>query len=90
MVLVYLDNKAKESRVTALKTVEAYATATELARKLKVRLDTVCQALDSLVSQNRVRTYPNGRKRNRYYGSLILPIITGEEILSASRALLEK
>lgn len=89
-VLNYLDRKAKESKVTSFKTTEAYATATEMAMRLKVRLDTICQAVDSLSSQKRIRIYPNGRRRNRFYGSLILPTISEEDIFKAGKMLLNK
>jgi hypothetical protein len=90
LVLSYLDQKAKLSRVTTFNTVEPYATTTEISANLKVRLDTVCQAVESLVAQKKIRVYPNGRKRNRFFGSLILPSISEKEILLVSKMLLKK
>jgi hypothetical protein len=91
LILDYLDDKAKESQVTKFQTVEAYADTTEISRKLSIRSDIVCQAIDSLIIQNRIRMYPNGRRRDRFYGSLVLPSLLEEEVLStATRSLLKK
>lgn len=88
LILDYLDLKAKGSKVTNFKTIESYATAKELSTYLQIRLDIVCQAVDSLLVQNKIRIFPNGRRRNRFYGSLILSNITDEEVDLASKMLL--
>jgi len=91
LILDYLDDKAKRSQVTTFQTVEAYADATEISRSLKIRMDIVCQAVDSLIIQNRIRVYPNGRHRDRFYGSLVLPSLLEEEVLSiAAKSFLKK
>ena len=83
LILDYLDDKAKRSKVTTFQTVEAYADATEISsRRLKIRVDIVCQAVDSLIIQDRIRVYPNGRRRDRFYGSPVLPSLLEGEVLS--------
>ena len=79
-IIDYLDEKARIAKSTELKTIQSYASTAELAEKLKIASDSVCQAISSLVKNERIRVYPNGRRRNRYFGSLILPCVNPEEI----------
>ncbi|SRR5579875_1716704 len=83
LVLGYLDEKAKTSNAKELKTVKAYASASEITHYFKIRSDVLCQATDSLIKRKRIRVYPNGRKRNRHYGSTTLPSIEAEDVAKA-------
>lgn len=87
-ILEYLDEKAKRSKVTEVKTIKAYATTSEIAEKLTISSDCICQAINALGRSGRIRIYPNGRRRNRYFGSLALPRITSEEIFSTVQSIL--
>jgi DNA-binding MarR family transcriptional regulator len=87
-ILEYLEEKAKSSKVTELKTIESYARTSEIAEKIRISADCVCQAIDSLEKGGRIRRYPNGRKRNRYFGSLILPPTTEDEVSRSALVIL--
>ncbi len=86
LILDYLENKAKRSKIDVLRTVESYANAKELSIKLHTRSDVVSQAISSLIRRKEIMVYPNGRQRDRYYGSLILPSLTEEDIPAAAFA----
>lgn len=88
LILEYLDEKAKRGTVTQVKTIAAYANTSEIAENLQIKQDSVCQAINALGRSGRVRIYPNGRKRDRYFGSLILPSIGKEEMSSIFQTIL--
>ena len=88
VVLEYLDEKAKQSSMTELKTVQSYASTSEIAGKLGIAHDCVCQAVNALWKSGRIKIYPNGRKRNRYFGSVTLPEVSQQEVSSALRGIL--
>ena len=81
-ILEYLDDKAKRSKKADLKTIKSYANTSEISKQLLISQDVVCQAITALCKVGRIKIYPNGRKRNRYFGSLILPAVTEKEIAS--------
>ena len=89
-ILDYVETKAKDSKLHHLKTVKVYADTAELSEKLHIPNNQICQAVDSLVRMNKLRIYPNNRKRNRYYGAMLLPEITFDEMLASTRAIVSK
>ncbi len=87
-IIQFLEKKAIESRVASRLTIESYANVQEITTALNESSDTVCQALSGLIRRGSIRIYPNNRKRNRYYGSSVLPYITENEVKTASASFL--
>jgi DNA-binding MarR family transcriptional regulator len=79
-ILEYLNEKARRSRVDEKRTIACYANTSELAESIGISSACVCQAVNALIRAGRIAIYPNGRKRNRYFGSLILPRVDQQEV----------
>lgn len=87
-IIQFLEKKATESKITSRLTIESYANVQEITAALDESSDAVCQALSGLLKRGCIRIYPNNRKRNRYYGSSDLPLVTQNDVREASAAFL--
>ena len=84
LILSYLDQKAHQIKQASKGDPAPYATSVEISERLGIRMDSTCNALQILLEQNKIRIYPNinMRRRNRKYGSIKLPTITVDDVLS--------
>lgn len=89
-IINYLDNKAANFKGDSGLTVQSYANLQEITTALDESSDAICQALSALIRRGWVRIYPNNRKRDRYYGTARLPIISSDEVSCVVGALLPK
>lgn len=87
-IISYLDTKAENSNNDSGLTVQSYANLQEITTALNESSDAICQALSALIRRGWVKIYPNNRRRDRYYGTAKLPVISPSEITSAASTLL--
>ncbi|MDG6997845.1 MAG: hypothetical protein JRN15_01885 [Nitrososphaerota archaeon] len=87
-IIRYLDTKAKNSNIDSGLTVQSYANLQEITTALNESSDAICQALSALIRRGWVKIYPNNRKRDRYYGTAKLPVVTSTEVKNAVSTLL--
>jgi hypothetical protein len=75
-IVDYLDAKAKNSKVTELRTIKTYATIDEIAKNLHSTETQVRSLVESLLNQNRIKEFPSVKTGKKFYGSIILPAVT--------------
>ncbi|MGI0084467.1 MAG: hypothetical protein ACREBQ_05240 [Nitrososphaerales archaeon] len=83
-ILDFLDAKAKNSRVTELKTVKAYASIKEISQKLDAPTTLITKIVEEFLTQNKIKLLQNTKQIRKYYGSLILPTISEESVSPSS------
>ena len=82
-IIEYLDDKADRIKQISPTDPAPYATSKELVRELHANDFTVWKSVRILLSQSRIRLYPQDSpdRRKRKYGSVLLPQISHEDLV---------
>lgn len=82
-IIAYLDLKAVRTQQLNKTDPAPYATAFELSEQLDALMPCVCRSLSILKNQGRIRVFPrkSPERRNRRYGSMILPRVDYDELV---------
>lgn len=82
-IISYLERKAANTDFDSALTVQSYANLQEITAALNESSDAICQALSALIKRGWVKIYPNNRRRDRFYGTATLPIVTSNDVADA-------